>query len=110
MRKFSLVFRGLVFALLVAFALLRQPPQPAPTPAASAPVQTQEPELVTVPRTKLADAKQQFDKGSVVMLDVRDAQSYIASHIPGALQIPLPRVEGEVNYLPKTKPIVAYCT
>jgi hypothetical protein len=108
MRKIGLVCLGLVVAGLVAFALLRRPPQPGGLKSAS--TQTQEPELVSVPRTKLADAKQEFDKGSVVMLDVRDADSYIASHIPGALQIPLARVEGEVNYLRKTKPIIAYCT
>ena len=110
MRKIGLVFLGLVVAGLVAFALLRQPPQQAATPAATAPAPAQEPELLGVPRTKLADAKLEFDKGSVLMLDVRDADSYIASHIPGALQIPLARVEGEVNYLPKGKPIIAYCT
>ena len=57
-----------------------------------------------------AEAKQLLDANGVTMLDVRDADAYLASHIPGALQIPVARVEGEVPYLPKEKPIVAYCT
>ncbi len=44
------------------------------------------------------------------MIDVRDADSYVAAHIPGSLQIPLARIEGEVNYLPRGKRILTYCT
>lgn len=54
--------------------------------------------------------KQMVDAGNVTIIDVRDAASYTASHIPGSLQIPLSRIEGEISYLPKGKPIVTYCT
>ena len=54
--------------------------------------------------------KPQFDRGEITVIDVRDQANFLQSHIPGALQIPLSRVEGEIRYLPKGKPIVTYCT
>ena len=114
MRKIGLVILGIVVLGLVGFALFRQQSvvvdrglKPEVTQT-TAPVQ--EPELVPVPRTNVADAKKLLDSGAVTIIDVRDADSYVASHIPGSLQIPLARVEGEVDYLPKTKPILTYCT
>ena len=103
-RRVVLVVGAIAVAALVAFALFRQPATPKPTAT------TQEPELAPVPRTPLAQAKQKIDGGSVLVIDVRDVDSYTASHIPGAIQIPLARIEGEVNYLPRTKPILTYCT
>jgi rhodanese-related sulfurtransferase len=92
---------------LVAFAVVRSnkpvaEPVPAATPAPSAPA-----DAATISQAEL---KALVDANNVTLLDVRDAESYLASHIPGSLQIPLSRVEGEVPYLPKGKPIVAYCT
>jgi hydroxyacylglutathione hydrolase len=46
----------------------------------------------------------------VTIIDVRDADSYRDRHIPGAMHIPLAYIQGEIPYLPKDKPIVAYCT
>jgi 3-mercaptopyruvate sulfurtransferase SseA len=104
-RRVVLVVGAIAVAALLAFALFRSPARQTKPVAAK-----QEPELVPVPRMPLAEAKQKIDSGSVLVIDVRDADSYIASHIPGAIQIPLARIEGEVNYLPRTKPIVTYCT
>lgn len=56
------------------------------------------------------ELKPQFDRGEVTIIDVREADQFLQSHIPGALQIPLARIEGEIAYLPKGKPIVTYCT
>ena len=114
MRKvLPLVVGAVAVIALVTWALMRQrPPETASGGLKPAPPQTatQEPELVSVPRTKLADAKKDIDAGAVLVIDVRDAQAYIASHIPGAIQIPLARIEGEISYLPRNKPIVTYCT
>lgn len=101
MRKWVFALAGIAVIALLAFALLYKP---------GGATETQEPELTAVPRTQLAAAKQEIDRGSVVVIDVRDVDSYVAGHIPGALQIPLARVEGEVNYLPRDKPILTYCT
>lgn len=78
-------------------------PQPAP-----APVEHQHAEEFA--RISIDDAKAKFDRGEIVLIDVRDMNSYLASHIPGALHIPFNMIEGEIPYLPKDKPIVTYCT
>lgn len=61
-------------------------------------------------RVAADELRAQFDRGEVTIIDVREADQYADSHIPGALQIPLARIEGEISYLPKGKPIVTYCT
>jgi rhodanese-related sulfurtransferase len=47
---------------------------------------------------------------AVVVVDVRDAESYAEGHIPGALSVPLDSLP---QYLPRLKalkkPIVTYC-
>jgi len=48
-------------------------------------------------------------KGLVTVLDVRPAEEYEAGHLPGAINIPLAKLEGRLNRLPKSKEIVAYC-
>lgn len=95
--------RNLVFALaaiavvgLVTFAVVHKPQTAAATP--------------TVPFIEQAEAKQLLDANGATMLDVRDVDAYAAAHIAGALQIPLSRVEGEIPYFAKDKPIIAYCT
>jgi len=66
--------------------------------------------LESVPRIALADLRAKMDRGEVVVIDVRDIDSYTASHIPGALHIPVSYIESELPYLSRGKPIVAYCT
>jgi len=40
---------------------------------------------------------------------VRPAEEYVAGHIPGAINIPLPELQKRLGDLPKRKEIVAYC-
>ena len=61
-------------------------------------------------RVSAHEVKPQYERGEVTLIDVREADQFAASHIPGALQIPLARIEGEIPYLPKGRPIVTYCT
>ena len=68
------------------------------------------PAAVGFRRITADELKPQFDRGEVTIIDVREADQFLQSHIPGALQIPLARIEGEIAYLPKGKPIVTYCT
>lgn len=56
------------------------------------------------------ELKPLVDAGSVVLIDVRSAEQYVAGHIDKALHIPVPSIEAEVQYLPKDKLIVTYCT
>jgi 3-mercaptopyruvate sulfurtransferase SseA len=113
---------GIAVVALIGWALVRsfQAPAAAPIPEAAtastspaAPAEephAQDPERAAVPRIGVDELKQRIARGEVTVIDVRDADSYIAGHIPGALHIPLARVEGEIPYLPKGKPIVFYCT
>lgn len=103
MKKLPCVIGGMAVIALVAFATLRRP---APKPAQPSPPD----ELANVPRTALPLAAAEVQKGSVTVIDVRDADSYMAGHIPGSLQIPLARIEGEVSYIPRGRPILTYCT
>jgi rhodanese-related sulfurtransferase len=61
-------------------------------------------------RIAIDDFKPLADSGAVRVIDVRASGAYLASHIPGAMHIPLSRLEGELPYLQKGKRIVTYCT
>jgi rhodanese-related sulfurtransferase len=47
--------------------------------------------------------------GSVVVIDVRPEEEYLAGHVPGALSVPVDSLEAALQVLPKDKEIVAYC-
>ena len=67
-------------------------------------------DLDKVARIKPEELRDKIARNEVTVIDVRDAQSFLSSHIPGALHIPMTRLDGEIPYLPKDKPIVTYCT
>jgi len=67
-------------------------------------------DLSTVPRISMAEFEKLLKAGGVLVIDVRDAVSYGAGHIPGAILMPLGTLEKHVAELKAvTKPIVAYC-
>jgi ArsR family transcriptional regulator len=47
--------------------------------------------------------------GDVVLLDVRPEDEFAAGHLPGALNLPLDRLEAAVAGLPRDREVVAYC-
>jgi len=47
--------------------------------------------------------------GLVTVIDVRPPEEYAQGHIPGALNIPLERLESRLGELPPEREIVAYC-
>ena len=47
--------------------------------------------------------------GLVTVLDVRPAEEYAAGHLPGAINLPIDRLESQWATLPKRKETVAYC-
>ncbi len=73
---------------------------PTPTPATAAQVQ----------RVPLEDAKAALDSKSAVFLDVRDSSSYDASHIPGAVNIPISELANRMGELDHKAWIITYCT
>jgi len=48
-------------------------------------------------------------QGLVTVLDVRPAEEYAAGHLPGAVSVPLERLESGLAKLPKKREVVAYC-
>jgi len=52
---------------------------------------------------------QRLIEGDVVLLDVRPVEEYEASHLPGALSMPVTDLEARLPELPREKEIVAYC-
>ena len=119
-----LVVGGLAVAGLVGWAMVRSMSAPTASgyhpPPVEVPAQTvtstattthaEDPERAAVPRITPDELKQKMDRNEVTVIDVRDAASFRSGRIPGARHIPLARVEGEIDYLPKTKQIVFYCT
>lgn len=47
--------------------------------------------------------------GLVTLLDVRPENEFDLGHLPGALSVPLPTLEGRLADLPQARDIVAYC-
>jgi len=62
--------------------------------------------LEPVSRDELID---RTARGDVVILDVRPPEEFVAGHIPGALSVPLDRLDATLVRLPKRAQIVAYC-
>jgi 3-mercaptopyruvate sulfurtransferase SseA len=103
--------------LLIAIAVLlagRNTPEavtPTTAPSVQATANTQSdipyPE---VPRVSLEDAKAAFDEGTAVFVDVRSAEAYALSHIPGALSIPTTELGTRLGELDKEQWIITYCT
>jgi rhodanese-related sulfurtransferase/predicted transcriptional regulator len=46
---------------------------------------------------------------SVVILDVRPEEEYRAGHIPGAVSVPVEKLEAYLEKIPKNREVVAYC-
>lgn len=100
----------------------RQPSQPAATsvsapvaPPPSAPPDDHdhaalEAEIAKTPRITVEELDALMKKNQAVVIDVRNVEDYADSHIPGALQIPLSFVEGEIPWFPRDKKLVTYCS
>ena len=107
-------FIGFTAVSVVVWALTR-PDAPAPVAAAQAsalPTATHDhPEQAeSFERISVDELKPMLEAGAVTVIDVRSAEQFMASHIKGALHIPVSSIEGEVQYLPKRQLVVTYCT
>jgi hypothetical protein len=98
-----LIGAGVLFLLAgLAWVFLNQP--------ASAEETTIPASVSQVERVSLADAKEAFDAGSAVFVDVRDSTSYNNAHIPGALLIPIDELSTHLSELNRASWIITYCT
>ena len=63
------------------------------------------------PRISIDDVKKAMQANAVLVVDVRDAASYAAGHIEGAVSIPESDLEKQLPRLRAEKrPIVTYCS
>ncbi|HZF41395.1 MAG TPA: rhodanese-like domain-containing protein [Blastocatellia bacterium] len=63
-----------------------------------------------IPRINVAEAKKLIAEGKAVIIDVRSEDTYKMSHIKGASNVPLSKLQaGDFKDLPKDKLIIAYC-
>jgi rhodanese-related sulfurtransferase/DNA-binding transcriptional ArsR family regulator len=63
-------------------------------------------ELEPVPAREVLERAR---KGLVTVLDVRPAEEYAAGHLPGAINVPVEKLQSYFSKLPKRKEVVAYC-
>ncbi|MBI3959206.1 MAG: rhodanese-like domain-containing protein [Chloroflexi bacterium] len=106
MRTFDKHWRwvGLLCCWLIAACALPTP-TPAPPPTA---VAVTVKDVNAAPRIPVAEAKQHFDAGSALFIDVRDAEAFALSHIPGAVHLPLGEVQLRHGELPKDRLLILY--
>lgn len=64
----------------------------------------------SVPRISQGDFIKLMKAGKIIVVDVRTLDGYKAGHIPSAISIPLPEIAQRWKELPRTKPIVTYCS
>src|SRR5260370_12124416 len=72
-------------------------------------VQTCRRERTRVQPISAEELRQRLVEGDVVLLDVRPVEEYQASHLPGALSMPVADLEARLPELPRGREIVAYC-
>jgi 3-mercaptopyruvate sulfurtransferase SseA len=65
-----------------------------------------------VPRVSVEGARVALESGEAMIVDVRSAQAYAGGHIPGAISMPLDRMEADpaAFNLKKDQWIITYCT
>jgi Rhodanese-like domain len=64
----------------------------------------------SVQRIAVEDLRAKMNRNEVTVVDVRDAGSFSAKHIAGAINIPFASVETMLDQIPKDKTIVTYCS
>ena len=60
-------------------------------------------------RVPAREVLERLRKGLVTVLDVRPAEEYASGHLPGAINVPMEKLETYLSKLPKRKEVVAYC-
>jgi hypothetical protein len=64
----------------------------------------------TIPRVSISNAKDASDRGEALILDVRSASAFEASHVENAVNIPLDVLEASLGDLDRQQWIIPYCT
>jgi 3-mercaptopyruvate sulfurtransferase SseA len=101
-----LAIGGGLLLIAIAIFLVNQNTATNPLTASS----NEEVQVATIERVTVKDAKDALDAGTAIFVDVRAADVYAVSHIPGALSIPLEDVEARLSELNPDQWIITYCT
>ena len=84
-------------------------------PTEPPPAATEDPSERELRDPSLRISQEDFQKlkasGNVTVVDVRDAESFVEGHIPGAISIPLPSIDTAADTFKQSgTPIVTYCS
>ena len=111
MRSLSLLTASLLIGMALLTSVLagqqgtggsaKKPEAKAPPPAQAAPQDG-------VPRITVAEAREAFEKGKAIIVDVRSESAYHAGHILGARW--MPDIASRIKELPRDKMIITYCS
>jgi rhodanese-related sulfurtransferase len=69
--------------------------------------------MAEAPRITVADLKKRMEAGEdFTLIDVRNPESWAETdtQIPEAVRVPLDKLESSLSRIPKSRPVVAYCT
>ena len=58
---------------------------------------------------RASEVLERAKRGLVTVLDVRPAEEYAAGHLPGAINVPIGKLESYLSKLPRRKEVIAYC-
>lgn len=95
----------ILIAVAVSIIILRLPDNRAPLVDSGADIPN--PEMT---RVSLMEAKDAYETGAAVFVDVREKSIYDRGHIPGAKSIPLSEIEQRKGELDPNGWILLYCT
>ncbi|HUF00576.1 MAG TPA: rhodanese-like domain-containing protein [Anaerolineales bacterium] len=100
MRKLKVVF--ILALIILVLASCSSTPSQGEVPLTEA----------EVPRVSLEEALTAIQNGAAVVVDVRSPEAYAASHIAGAISVPLDEIESNAAGLDLDKDqwIITYCT
>ena len=105
-----LLMAGSALLILAAAVFLLQNESSQATPPSSISSGHDEETYPEIERVSVEEARAALDSGTAVFLDVRGADAYAMSHIPGSVSIPLAEVESRLSELDPNKWIITYCT
>lgn len=66
-------------------------------------------DVASVERVTRGELLDRVRRGSVVVVDVRPSEEYIAGHVSGAVSVPLESLEARLDELDPALEIIAYC-
>lgn len=69
--------------------------------------------MADAPRITVDDVRKKMEAGeNILFIDTRNPQAWAESHvrIPRAIRVPLEKLDENLPNIPKSRPIVAYCT